>query len=44
MEDPIHKKNILENAYTFAPEQLEFVSEQLQIFHIIYTPAFKSSQ
>ena len=38
MEDPKYKIHILENARTFAPEQLEFISEQLQFFDIIYTP------
>ena len=40
MEDPIYKIHILENACTFALEQLEFISEQLRYFDIIYTPEF----
>ena len=29
---------VLENARIYAPEQLEFDSEQLRFFDIIYTP------
>ena len=42
MEDPVCEIHILGNARTFAPEQLEFISEQLWNFDIIYTPGDNS--
>ena len=35
---PYYEIQTLGNARTFAPEQLEFISEQLRFFDIIYTP------
>ena len=37
----IYKIRIFENASTFAPEQLDFVSEQLRFFDIICTPGIQ---